>query len=187
MKVVLGVSKRHVHLREDTYKQLFGVTPLEIRNNLGQPGQFASTATVDLMVGENKIEHVRLIGPIRKYNQIELSETDAKFLGINPPRRQSGDLEGSLPITIIGPCGEVHLSEGTILAERHIHMEPSMAKKLGIDDKQNMHVYKGNEHVFDAIIKYSDPGALELHIDSDEAEEYNLSTGDILNFEICGK
>ena len=187
MKVTLGVSRRHVHLTEETWKILFGDTPMLKRNDLGQPGQFATMHKVDLQVGDNKIEGVRLIGPARKYNQVELAETDAKILGINPPRRQSGDLEGSLPITIIGPNGKVDLSSGAILAERHIHMDPLMAKRVALVDKQEMEVYKDDKYLFNAIIKISDPAALEIHIDTDEAEEYNLSTGDILDIRVCGK
>ena len=108
----------------------------------------------------------------RKYNQVELAETDAKILGINPPRRQSGDLEGSLPITIIGPNGKVDLSSGAILAERHIHMDPIMAKRVSLEDKQEMEVYKEDKYLFNAIIKISEPAALEIHIDTDEAEAY---------------
>lgn len=187
MKVTLGVSKRHVHLTEETYKILFGEEPLVKRNDLGQPLQFASTSTVDLVYNNHTLEHVRVIGPLRKYNQIELSESDAKILEINPPRRQSGDLDGSLPITLVGPLGNVDLASGAILAERHIHMEPKMAKVMGVKDKDLMHVYKNNKYLFDSSIKISDPGALEIHIDTDEAIEYNLETGDELDFRVCGK
>ena len=188
MKVVLGVSNRHVHLTKEVFEKLFGENAhLEVRNNLGQPGQFASTSTVDIKVGDNVIEHVRIIGPLRHYNQIEISQTDANYLGVNPPRRQSGDLDGSLPITIIGPVGSVDVESGLILAERHIHMEPKMAHNIGLEDKELVHVYRDGEHLFDAAIKYSDPGSLELHIDTDEANQYNLKTKDILEFDICSK
>ena len=100
MKVTLGVSRRHVHLTQEVWTTLFGEEPMVKRNDLGQPGQFATTSKVDVSVGDKKIEGLRVIGPVRKYNQIELAQSDADILGINPPRRQSGDLEGSLPITV---------------------------------------------------------------------------------------
>ena len=187
MKVTLGVSRRHVHLTEEVWTKLFGGEPMVKRNDLGQPGQYATTSKVDVSVGDKKIEGLRVIGPVRKYNQIELAQTDADILGINPPRRQSGDLEDSLPITVSGPCGSVDLDKGAILAEMHIHMTPEMANELNIVDKQIAKVFRGEEHLFDAAIKIADPAALELHIDTDEANEYNLETGDILDFRVCGK
>jgi putative phosphotransacetylase len=187
MKVTLGVSRRHVHLTQEVWTTLFGEEPMVKRNDLGQPGQFATTSKVDVSVGDKKIEGLRVIGPVRKYNQIELAQSDADILGINPPRRQSGDLEGSLPITVTGPCGSVDLDKGAILAEMHIHMTEDMARQIAVEDKQMMSVYRDDEHLFDAMIKIAEPAALELHIDTDEANEYNLSTGDILEFEVCGK
>lgn len=187
MKAILGVSRRHVHLTEETWKIIFGDIPMLKRNDLGQPGQYATQHKVDVEVGDKKIEGLRVIGPFRKYNQVELAQTDADILGINPPRRQSGDLEGSLPITIIGPNGKVDLQEGAILAERHIHIDPLTAKRVGLKDKQEMEVYKDDKYLFNAIIKEADPAALEIHIDTDEASDYNLSTGDILDIRACGK
>ena len=187
MKVTLGVSRRHVHLTQEVWTTLFGEEPMVKRNDLGQPGQFATTSKVDVSVGDKKIEGLRVIGPVRKYNQIELAQSDADILGINPPRRQSGDLEGSLPITVTGPCGSVDLTSGAILAEMHLHMTEAMARQIAVEDKQMMSVYRDDEHLFDAMIKIAEPAALELHIDTDEANEYNLSTGDILEFEVCGK
>lgn len=187
MKVTLGVSRRHVHLTEEVWTTLFGEEPMVKRNDLGQPGQFATTSKVDVSVGDKKIEGLRVIGPVRKYNQIELAQSDADLLGINPPRRQSGDLEGSLPITVTGPCGSVELASGAILAEMHIHMTVDMARQMGIEDKQMMSVYRDEEYLFDAAVKVSEPAALELHIDTDEANEYNLETGSILDFRVCGK
>lgn len=187
MEIILGVSRRHVHLTEESWKKLFGDQPMLKRNDLGQPGQFATQHKVDLKVGDKTIEGVRIIGPNRHYNQVELAESDAKILGINPPRRQSGDLEGSLPITIIGPAGEVTLDKGAILAEKHIHMDPLTAKRVALVDKQTLSVYKDDQYLFDAKLKISDPGVSEIHIDTDEAEEYNLQTGDILKIKVCGK
>lgn len=188
MKVILGVSKRHVHLTREIFISLFGEdVKLEKRNDLIQPGQYASKLTVDLRIGENIIEHVRVIGPLRDYTQVEISLSDASYLGVKPPKRQSGDLENSLPITLIGPCGECYIKKGLILAERHIHMNEEMLNRLGISDKDTLLVYKDNKFLFDAAVKLANPAELELHIDTDEALEYNLTSGEELEFEICGK
>lgn len=187
MEVKLGVSKRHVHLTQETWTKLFGDVEIEKRNDLGQPTQFASTSTVDLEWNGLVMEHVRVIGPLRSYNQIELSKTDSDFFGINPPVRHSGVLEGSLPINIIGPKGRVELSSGVIIAKRHVHVTLDFAKEHNLTDNQKVNVYKNGELLFDAEIKYSNPGALELHIDTVEGKMYNLETGEILEFEVCGK
>lgn len=187
MKVIIGVSNRHVHLTEEVWHTLFGDIKMEKRNDLGQPGQYATTSTVDINYNGTTIPHVRVIGPTRNYNQIEISKSDANKLGVNPPRRQSGDLEGSLPINIIGPKGEVSLESGLILAEMHIHMTPDMASNLNLVDKQVLPVYEGDKYLFDVKVKISDPASLEIHVDTDEGEYYNLKTGMEVDVKICGK
>lgn len=187
MEVTVGVSKRHVHLTEETWKKLFGDVEMENRNNLGQPGQFATTSTVDLIWNNQTIEHVRVIGPTRKYNQVELAASDASMFSINPPRRQSGDLKGALPMEIRGPLGSIVVPECAILAEMHIHMTPDMADDLNINDKDLVQVFNNGEYLFDVKVKVSDPAALEFHIDTDESESYNLQTGSIVDFKVCGK
>ena len=114
MQVILGVSNRHVHLKEEDYKILFGDEPLNKVKDLRQPGQFASDKLVTIKNGDREINHVRVLGPIRNYTQVEISKTDAYTLKLNPPIRTSGDLEGSSPITIIGPKGKIDLKEGCI-------------------------------------------------------------------------
>lgn len=187
MKVIIGVSNRHVHLKKEIWEALFGNITMEKRNDLGQPGQFATTSTVDISYNGKTIEHVRVIGPIRDYNQIEISASDAKILEVNPPRRQSGDIDGSLPITLIGPKGKVDLESGLILAEMHLHMTPEMAFDLNLTDKEELPVYLDDKHLFDVKVKISDPAALELHIDTDEGTHYNLKTGTEVDVKICGK
>ena len=115
MQVILGVSNRHVHLKEEDYKILFGNEPLNKVKDLRQPGQFASDKFVTIQNEDRKIEHVRILGPIRNYTQVEISKTDAYTLKLNPPIRESGDLKNSSPITIIGPKGTLNLKEGCIL------------------------------------------------------------------------
>ena len=187
MIVPVGISKRHVHLDNDTCIKLFGNTEMPVRNPLNQPGQYASTLTVDLEWNGKIIEHVRVVGPIRKYNQVELSEEECNILGVNPPARQSGDLDDSLPINIIGPNGKVSISNGLIKAERHIHMTPETMKELNLQNKESVEVYRNNEYLFNAIIKLSDPGFNELHIDTVEEKEYDFHQGEEIEFRKCGK
>ena len=123
MKVTIGVSNRHVHLKEEHLYELFGDDyKLEKRNDLTQPGQFASTALVSLKTSKGILENVRVLGPLRNYTQVEISKTDAYKLGVNPPVRNSGDLDNSESITIIGPRGEITIEEGCIIATRHIFL-----------------------------------------------------------------
>lgn len=187
MIIPVGVSKRHVHITKETCLKLFNTDHLEERNPLNQPGQFASTSTVYLKLGDKIINHVRVVGPIRPYNQIEISQTEADYFGVNPPRRQSGDLENSLSITLVGPCGEVNLDSGLILAERHIHMDPETAKKLDLVNKEIVNVYQNDKLIFDALIKISDPAYVEIHIDTDEEVEFDLHQNDEVEFKKCGK
>lgn len=182
MIIPVGVSKKHVHLNEETCIKLFGSNELPVRNNLNQPGQYASTLTVDLEWEGNKIEHVRVVGPLRNYNQIELSDDECFILNVNPPARQSGDLEGSLPINLIGPKGFVELKEGLIKAERHIHITPETLKELNLEDKQSVKVYKNDKYLFDAKLKLSNPGFNEIHIDTVEEKKYDLHQGEEVNF-----
>ena len=183
MKVSVGISRRHVHLTNDVWKILFGNEIITVRNELNQPGQFASNSTVDLKTDNGVIEHVRVVGPLRDYNQVELALSDANELGLNPPRRQSGDLDNSESITIIGPCGSIYLENCVILAEAHIHMEREMMDQYNFVNREVVSVYKDGNYLFDAKIKESNPGFLECHIDTDEALEYNISKEDIFDFE----
>lgn len=187
MKVPVGVSRRHVHLNEETFYKLFKTNELPVRNYIRQPGQYASTLTVDLEWNNQIIKHVRIVGPIRPYNQIELSEDECAILNVSPPERQSGDLEGSLSINIIGPEGKVSLSSGLIKAERHIHMTIETANKQGYSNKETVEVYKDGKYIFNAIIKITDPAFDELHIDTVEEKLYNLHNNDEVEFKKCGK
>ncbi len=187
MKIPVGVSKRHVHLKKEVFKELFGEDEIIVRNYLNQPGEFASTVTVDIKWNNKILERVRVIGPFRKYNQIELSKSDADILEINPPVRKSGDVEGSLPIIICGPNKEVELEIGVVLAQRHIHMDNVLAQKLNLKDEESVLIYKNGMELFDANIKISEPSFLELHIDTDEANLYSLNQNDEVEVYKCGK
>ena len=183
MQVILGVSNRHVHLKEEDYKILFGDEPLNKVKDLRQPGQFASDKLVTIKNGDREINHVRVLGPIRNYTQVEISKTDAYTLKLNPPIRTSGDLEGSSPITIIGPKGEIDLKEGCILANRHIHISPEEVKKYNLEGVKKVKVKIDGEKggiLNNVYLKILDPSVLEMHIDTDEGNAFNVKTGDIL-------
>ncbi len=181
--IVAGVSNRHVHLSKEDVEILFGkdyqLTPIK---DLGQPGQFACKETVIIAGPKGAIEGVRVLGPERKETQVEISLTDAFKLGVMPPVRDSGDLEGTPGITIIGPNGTVVKSKGVIIAKRHIHMHTSDAERFGVKDKDIVKVIveKGDRRLIfdDVLIRVSEKFALEFHVDTDEANAAMLKTGD---------
>ena len=175
----IAVSNRHVHLTKEVFDELFDEA-LSIKRPLNQIGEFASFQTVTLKTEKAEIPNVRVIGPLRKYNQVEISRTDAYTLGLNPPVRQSGDLEDSETITIIGPKGEVTLKDACIQAERHVHMNEKKAEELGLKHEDMVHLIVDNDKggVMDAFVKVSDNGFFEIHIDKDDANCFLLKTGD---------
>lgn len=183
MKVILGVSNRHVHLNKDDYYTLFGDEPMNKVRDLRQPGQFASDKKVTIKNGDRQIEHVRVLGPIRNYTQVEISRTDAYTLKLNPPVRTSGDLEGSSPITIVGPKGEINLEKGCILANRHIHISPEEVKKYNLEGVKKVKVKVEGEKggiLNNVHLKIIEPSLLEMHIDTDEGNAFGVKTGDVL-------
>lgn len=178
-KVKVGISNRHVHLTEAVYNKLFAC-PLTKKRDLTQIGDFAANEVVTLKTEKGKIENVRIIGPYRSYNQVEISRSDARILGINPPVRKSGDLENSETITIVGEKGEVTLDNVCILAERHIHLNPDLAKEWQVEDGELVQVsIKGDKScILDAHIKVSENGVLAFHIDTDDANAAMLNQED---------
>ena len=178
MKVILGVSNRHVHLNKDDYYTLFGDEPMNKVKDLRQPGQFASDKFVTIKNGDRQISHVRVLGPIRNYTQVEISKTDSFTLKVNPPIRTSGDLEGSSPITIVGPKGELNLDKGCILANRHLHISPEEVKKYGLEGVKKVKVKVDGEKggiLNNVHLKIIEPSLLEMHIDTDEANAAAIS------------
>ena len=170
MKVLLGVSNRHVHLTEEDYKILFGDEPLGKVKDLVQPGQFSSDKKVTIKTEKRAIENVRLLGPLRSYTQVEISKTDSFALGLNPPMRNSGDLDGAEPITIIGTVGEV-TKPCCIIANRHLHINPAQRQELGLVGVEKVCArIDGEKHtVFEEVyIKESPDFTLELHLDTDD-------------------
>lgn len=181
MKIKVGVSVRHVHLTKDIYEKLFGTDKLEKLRDLDQPGQFASTSTVTIKNGERQLDNVRIVGPLREYNQVEISRTDSYFLKINPPLRNSGDLEDSESITIVGPNGEVTLSQGLIMSNRHIHLTLEDVKRYKLENVEKVCVRVDGEKagiIKNVFLKVLDTASLSLHLDTDDANALDLKTGD---------
>lgn len=178
MEVKVGVSNRHVHLTKEDVEVLFGkgykLTP---RNYLDQPGQFATEETVTLKTEKNIKEYVRIVGPTREYTQVELLEIDKEYFGINPPVRNSGDLDNSESIIIIGPKGELNKKNICIIANRHIHINTRDKGKFKED--QIVKVYINGKVLEDVHIKIDDTYATALHINKDDAQNNNIESGSI--------
>ena len=178
MKVKVAVSNRHIHLTKETYEKLFGNSNITVKRYLHQIGQFASDQSATLEYNGKQIEHVRIVGPFRNYNQVELLKSDLEYLGIKEMVRKSGDIKGTPGITIVNENNKVTINEGVIRAERHIHVNTKDKDALGLNDNDEVIV----NNKFNAFIKVSDDGYFELHIDKDEALEYNLFTDDEVEF-----
>lgn len=183
MKVTIGVSNRHVHLKKEHLEILFGKDySLENIKDLKQPGQFASSAIVTLKTQKGEIEKVRVLGPIRPYTQVEISKTDAYKLGLNPPVRNSGDLKDSETVTIVGPNGEVVALESCIIAARHIHILPEQVKEYGLEGKEMVNVKINGEKggiITNVYLKAADNSFFEMHLDTDDANAHLVRNGDI--------
>ena len=182
MKINVGISNRHVHLNKETLDLLFGKDyKLEIQKELSQKGQFESKQTVIIKGPKGQIENVRILGPVRDYNQIEISKTDSFKLGVNPPVRNSGDLKNSEKITIIGPNATIELDEGCIIATRHIHITFEELERLGLKNNSTVSIKIGGEKgaILDNVyLKASEDATLELHLDTDDANACLISQGD---------
>jgi len=171
--IPVAVSARHVHLSQQTVDRLFGSGyVLRPRDPLSQPGQFAAVETVTLVGPRARLEKVRVLGPPRTSDQVEISYTDERHLGIEAPLRLSGDLRATPGVTLEGPNGCVTLSRGVVLAIRHIHMSPADAEEFGVTDHEVVQVAiesAGRSVVFgNVIIRVSPDYRLELHLDTDE-------------------
>lgn len=180
--IKVGVSQRHVHLSQEDLETLFGkgyeltfLKPL-----MGK--EFASKEVVTL-VGPSlrSIENVRVLGPVRKHSQVEISRTDTFLLKVSPPVRPSGEIAGSERIVIVGPKGSLYLKEGVIIANRHIHMNPEAAAKNGVRDNDYVDVLiEGIKPTkfYDVQIRVRDDFNTEMHIDTDDANSAGLKNGD---------
>ncbi|RRJ65435.1 phosphate propanoyltransferase [Paenibacillus oralis] len=180
--VPVGVSARHIHLTQEHIEILFGQGyQLTEFKPLSQPGQFAANEQVAVIGPKGQFDKVRILGPARPASQLEISRTDSFAIGVKAPVRESGNIEGTPGIKVKGPAGEIELDKGVIVAARHIHFHTSDAEKWGIKDKQLLKVRLGGERglVFENVIaRVSDNFALDMHIDTDEANAAGAKTGD---------
>lgn len=181
MKVNIGVSARHVHLSEEDLKILFGDDyELTVKVDLSQPGQYACNEQVTLKGPKGLIERVRVLGPVRKKTQVEISKTDSFALGIKPPVRNSGDLDGASEVTIIGPCGEV-TRNAAIIASRHVHATSLDAKKYGFEGKEFVSIVIDGEKggiLENVYVRINDNFSYEVHLDTDDANAFLIKNGD---------
>lgn len=181
-KILVETSARHVHLSREDLDILFGKGfELTFKKDLSQPGQFATNERVTVVGPKREIANISILGPVRKQTQVELSATDARSVGIPIVVRESGDLAGTPGCKIVGPCGEVEISEGVIVAKRHIHLTPDSAAEFGVEDKQIVSVEikgTGRSTMFgDVVIRVSEKFAPAMHIDTDESNAC-LSNGE---------
>jgi putative phosphotransacetylase len=177
--VTIEGSGRHLHVTREVLDTLYGKGfELENKKDLSQPGEFATNQRVDLVGPKGTIKGVSILGPCRVVTQIELALTDTRSLGVNPPLRESGDIAGSAPIKLVGPAGEVELTEGAIIAKRHVHMTAEDGKKYGVKDKEIVKLRVGGERglIFDNVVaRVSDRYATFVHLDYDEMNAAGLS------------
>lgn len=171
---LVEISARHVHVTKEHLETLFGAGyELTPKKDLSQPGQFACEERVTVVGPKKELAGVSILGPCRPDTQVELSATDARSIGVKAPIRESGDVAGSGACKLVGPCGEVELSEGVIVAKRHIHMTPEDAAELGVKDCDIVNVKvttDGRSLVYgDTVVRVSPKYALAMHVDTDEA------------------
>ena len=181
-QIPVAVSAHHVHLSQATIDRLFGKDyVLQPRSALSQPGQFAAVETITLIGPRGHLEHVRVLGPPRAADQVEISRTDQRTLGLEAPLRLSGDLESTPGVILEGPKGRVVLAAGVVCALRHIHMSPSDAQELNVRDRDVVEVAvesEGRPVVFgDVVVRVSPDYRLELHLDTDEGNAAGVGPG----------
>ena len=172
--VLVETSAHHVHVTQEDLEVLFGEGyELTVKKMLSQPGQFASNEKVTIKGLKKDIPNVSILGPVRKASQVEISMTETRTLGISAPVRESGDLEGTPGVTLVGPCGEVALEKGLIVAKRHVHLTPAEAEEYGLKNGEIVLLKipsEGRALVFDdVVVRVSDKFAPAAHLDTDEA------------------
>lgn len=171
---IVETSARHVHVTKETLEVLFGAGhELTKKKDLSQPGQFACEDRVTVVGPKKELANVSILGPCRKADQIELSATDARSIGIAAPVRESGDVAGSGACKLVGPCGEVEVKEGVIVAKRHIHLTPADAEELGVTNGEIVAVKIDSADrsaiLCDTVCRVSENYARAMHIDTDES------------------
>ena len=181
-KVLVETSARHLHVTREVLDILFGKDyELTVKKMLSQPGQYASAERVDVVGPKKTLTGVSILGPIRPETQVEISLTDARSIGVVAPVRESGQIAGSGACKLVGPKGEVEITEGVIAAKRHIHMTPADAAEFGVTDKQVVSVKidsDGRSLTFgDVVVRVSEKYALAMHIDTDESNAGCVAPG----------
>lgn len=187
-EVMVEISARHVHVTKEDLETLFGAGyELTVKKELSQPGQYASNEKVRVVGTKGEFPAVSILGPCRKATQVEISLTDARSIGVVAPVRESGDITGSGACKLVGPCGEVELTEGVIAAKRHIHMNSAEAEAAGVANGDIVSVEipsEGRKLTFgDVVIRVADGFVKAMHIDTDEANAAAMApnaTGTIL-------
>ncbi|MFH2104928.1 MAG: phosphate propanoyltransferase [Parcubacteria group bacterium] len=181
-KVLIEVSARHLHLCQADLEKLFGIGyELKEFKSLSQKGQYAAKETVKIIGPKAEIDGVRVVGPLREHTQIEISKTDGYMIGIVPPVRTSGDIEGSPGVKVIGPAGEIELGQGLICARRHIHISPTEAKEFGVKNLQKVSVkiFGERDMTFNDVVVREHPDfRLSFQVDTDEGNAASVKTGD---------
>lgn len=183
LKIPVAVSARHVHPSQATLDRLFGPGyVLAHRHELSQPGQFAAVETVTLVGPAGRIDGVRLLGPPRGCDQVEISRTDAVRLGVPAPLRLSGELQDTPGLELQGPAGSVPINHGLIVAKRHVHMRPADAQRFDVAHGDVISVLidsAGRDVAFgDVVVRVSPEFRLEMHLDTDEANAAGVQAGD---------
>ena len=179
LKIPVEVSARHIHLAKKDLDKLFGKN-YELKNlkSLSQPSDFAAEEVLTVQFGDRKIEKVRIVGPVRENTQVEISKTDAVFLGVNPPVRLSGDLSDSCGITLVGSKGSVELEKGLIIALHHLHCTNAEAKAFGLKDRDAVAVTIKSERpvtFYDILVRIRDDYKLCMHLDTDEGNAAGIN------------
>ena len=179
--IPVSISNRHLHLSQGDLDALFGtgyrLTPMK---DLTQPGQFACKETVQVAGPKGTIE-MRILGPVRPQTQVELAQTDARKIGVNAPIRESGKLEGTPGIVLIGPKGAIVTEQGCIVAAPHVHLHTSEGAELGIRDGERVDLYLQGENkamiLQDVVVRVNDGCAMDIHLDTDEANAARVPAG----------
>ena len=186
MKVKVGVSNRHVHLCKDDFESLFGNSEFYSIKDLNQKGEFMSNLKVSIYTEKDRIDGVRVVGPLRSKTQVEISKTDSYKLGLDCPINLSGDLEGACDIMLSSSSNSILAKNSCIVAKRHLHVGSSEAASLNLDSSKVMKATVLGERpgvISNIPVRVKDTFSLELHLDTDEANAFNLKNGDILDIE----
>ena len=180
-KILIEVSARHVHVTTEDLETLFGkgyqLTP---KKDLSQPGQYAAAERVDLVGPRSTLKNVSILGPVRQASQVEVSMSDARTLGLNPNIRESGNIDGTIGVQLVGPAGSVTLDKGLIVAKRHVHLTPEAAEAQGVVNGQvvgvKVHTDDRSMTFGDVVIRVSEKFAPAMHIDTDEANAAGITS-----------